>query len=117
MNVISSPLHLIERARSIIDVSTLLSRNPRHVGFSPRDFDVDPHTGFFPPQPLPKLPRGYSIWEEALAEAPEVLCLAENESEDALAKRPGGDKWRKMVQSVSRILDMRMHSTETWCAK
>lgn len=105
MNVVSSPLHLIERARSAIDVSTLLSRNPRQAGFYPRDFDVDPHTGFFPPQPLPKLPRAFSFWEKALAEAPEVLCLAENENEEALAKRPLGAKWRKTVQSVSRLLN------------
>ena len=96
MSFVSSPLHLLERARSAIDLKTIeraLFAN-RQGGFCPKEYDVDPHTGFFPPEPLPKLPATFSIWEEALLSAQGTLCLSENQSEEALASRAKGETRR-----------------------
>lgn len=68
--------------------------------FCPKDFDVDHDTGFFPPEPLPKLPSAFSIWEDALIEAQETLSLGEDESDEAKAKRPAGSQWREQIRSV-----------------
>jgi len=70
---------------------------------TPSSFDIDARTGFFPPRPLPRLPPGYAIWEAALRDANGNLSLGEDESEDALEKRPFGDQWRTDIASV-RVL-------------
>lgn len=103
MSFVSSPLHLLERARSAIDFKTIERAlfASRQGGFEPQQYDVDPHTGFFPPEPLPKLPTAFSIWEEALLSAQGILCLSENQSEEALALRSKGETWRSIVRSVS----------------
>ncbi|KAF8163439.1 Indoleamine 2,3-dioxygenase [Crassisporium funariophilum] len=66
---------------------------------APSSFDVDSRTGFFPPQPLPKLPSIYSLWEDALRDASEKLGLGEDESEEALARRSYGEQWRTDIAS------------------
>ena len=66
------------------------------------DFDVDPNTGFFPPQPLPKLPEPFSLWEQAMADAQGRLSLGDDESPEAISKRPAGERWRARVRSVSQ---------------
>ncbi|KAI0784366.1 Indoleamine 2,3-dioxygenase [Abortiporus biennis] len=76
-----------------------MALSPTETGFSPKDYDVDPHTGFFPPEPLPALPSRFSIWENSLKEAQEVLFLSENKSERALAKQTVGEQWRAGVRS------------------
>ena len=63
-------------------------------------FDIDPHTGFFPPRPLPRLPSTYTLWEHALSNANGNLSLGEDESEDAIEKRPFGHQWRADIVSV-----------------
>lgn len=68
--------------------------------FSPLDYDVDPATGCFPPEPLPQLPAPFTLWEVALVEAQQVLSLGEDEGDEALEKRPGGELWRSQVRSV-----------------
>lgn len=67
---------------------------------SPTAFDLDPRTGFFPPQPLPKLPPQFAIWEDALKDANGNLSLGEDDSEDAIAKRLFGQKWRSNIVAV-----------------
>ena len=67
----------------------------------PASFDVDTRTGFFPPQPLPTLTEDYSIYEDALREARGNLPLAEDDSEEAVEKRPFGERWRANIRSVS----------------
>lgn len=105
MNVIPSPVHLLDRARSTFDLTTLeraiYGSNQRREGMRPQDFDVDPQTGFFPPRPLPHLPAAFSIWEESLAGAQQALRLAENQTPAAVAKRTAGERWRANVRSVS----------------
>jgi indoleamine 2,3-dioxygenase len=71
---------------------------------TPSSFDIDARTGFFPPRPLPRLPSGYAIWEAALRDANGNLSLGEDESEDALEKRPFGDQWRANIASVRVLL-------------
>lgn len=63
-------------------------------------FDIDPVAGSTMPRGLPKLGRQYSIWEDALAESQVVLSLGEDESPDAVIKRPSGEKWRAQIRSV-----------------
>jgi indoleamine 2,3-dioxygenase len=69
----------------------------------PTAFDLHPRTGFFPPQPLPKLSRQFTIWEDALRDASGNLSLGEDDSEDAVAKRPFGEKWRSNIVAVCVI--------------
>jgi indoleamine 2,3-dioxygenase len=57
-------------------------------------------TGFFPPEPLPHLSGIFHIWEEALEQAPEVLALAFNDSEDAMEKKEEGHQWRQKIRDV-----------------
>lgn len=59
------------------------------------DFDVNLKTGFLPSRPLPHLPLKYRSWEEALSSAPNLLSLGDDESEDALRRRPLGEAWRR----------------------
>ncbi|KAK7694059.1 hypothetical protein QCA50_003635 [Cerrena zonata] len=102
MNVIPSPIHLLDRARSTFDMPTIgraiYGGTPRG-GTRPQDFDVNPQTAFFPPKPLPHLPAEFSIWEEALANAPDAVRLSENQSPAALAKRADSERWRAGVRS------------------
>lgn len=66
-----------------------------------KDFDIDPITGFVPPQPLPRLPAEYKLWEDALSEAPDVLRLSNDTSDEALTLRAEGEAWRSNIRSVS----------------
>ncbi|KAF7322372.1 hypothetical protein HMN09_00015100 [Mycena chlorophos] len=64
------------------------------------DFDVDVwESGFFPRQPLARLPRAYAAWERALDSAATELSLWEDESDEAAAKRVSGEAWRQQVRS------------------
>lgn len=68
------------------------------------DFDIDPVTGFVPPEPLPRLQGQYKLWEDTLAEASEVLRLGDDVSEEALALKTEGESWRSRVKSVSQSM-------------
>ena len=65
------------------------------------DFDIDPNTGFFPSKPLPRLPHRFSVWEHAMTDAQGKVSLADDNSQQALAKREAGERWRESVRSVS----------------
>ncbi|RXW22348.1 hypothetical protein EST38_g3529 [Candolleomyces aberdarensis] len=67
---------------------------------SPNAYDISPHTGFFPPEPLPNLPSAFGIWEQALRDANGNLSLGEDESDEALEKRPYGYTWRAKIDAV-----------------
>ena len=69
------------------------------------EFDIDRNTGFIPPSPLPRLPPAFDFWERALAEAPDVLSLGDDISEEALSKREKGDLWRQRIREVSESGD------------
>ena len=63
-------------------------------------FDIDPRTGFFPPKPLPTLSGLFAIWEDALNDARDNLSLGEDDSDQAVAKRPFGEHWRTRIAEV-----------------
>lgn len=65
----------------------------------PAAFDIDHKTGFFPPEPLPKLPHAFSIWEVALAAANGKLDLGEY-SEDSESDQLRASNWRDVILSV-----------------
>lgn len=67
---------------------------------SPYSYDINQHTGFFPPEPLPKLPPQFGLWEQALRDANGNLSLGEDESEEALERRPYGATWRARIEAV-----------------
>ena len=64
-------------------------------------YDIDAATGFFPPQPLPRLTGPYEIWENKLDEACRTLSLGEDTRASAKAKRADGQAWRATIQAVS----------------
>lgn len=100
-------MHFIEWASAVWEtsaVSKVFDNGTTKVNkFFPREYDVDPKTGFFPSQPLPKLPKEFEHWEQALEEAGRVLTLGEDQGAEAVMKRPDGERWRETVRSVSQI--------------
>ncbi|TFK42452.1 Indoleamine 2,3-dioxygenase [Crucibulum laeve] len=114
INVLPSPpqfFHLFFRLSLSMFHSTINANYRRTITErSPAAFDVDPQTGFFPRQPLPRLPQTFEIWEKALREANENLSLGEDESEEAIAKRPFGEHWRTSVMSWPVIDTEELHS-------
>ncbi|EIN09085.1 Indoleamine 2,3-dioxygenase [Punctularia strigosozonata HHB-11173 SS5] len=64
------------------------------------DFDIDPTTGFFPPQPLPRLRGAFSIWEDALDDAKIVLRLntGATTSVESSTSQDAGHVWRNKVR-------------------
>jgi hypothetical protein len=70
------------------------------------DFDVDQKTGFFPSNPLPKLPEHFAVWEQALTNAQGNISHCDDESPEAVAKRPYAQQWRANVRSVSDLHDI-----------
>ncbi|KAL6301590.1 Indoleamine 2,3-dioxygenase [Sparassis latifolia] len=98
-----SPVHILNRLSPTVITTTLSSiRETTTVkpdAIHPKDLDVDPNTGFFPPKPLPRLPQKFELWERALVDARRVLTLAEDHREESIAKRPEGELWRGTIRS------------------
>ncbi|KAI0256544.1 Indoleamine 2,3-dioxygenase [Lactifluus subvellereus] len=69
------------------------------TGFKLEDYNVDYATGFFPPEPLPRLTGQFEIWEDALDDAEGKLSLGDDTRESAKVKRPYGDAWRERVRN------------------
>ena len=78
------------------------------------DFDIDVDTGFFPRRPLQRLPAKFEIWERALAEANAYLSLGEDQSDEAMRKRPAGEAWRCNIRAVG-ALNLNMKAFLTIC--
>ncbi|KIK53981.1 hypothetical protein GYMLUDRAFT_178103 [Collybiopsis luxurians FD-317 M1] len=74
------------------------------------EFSIDPITGFIPPEPLPRLSREFKLWEDVLTEAPKVLKLGEDVSDEALALKDKGEAWRTHIQTMP-ILGIRSLKT------
>lgn len=67
---------------------------------------LDAETGAFPSKPLPHLPQPFYVFEEilALVNGPlPALSLGEDKSEEAISRRPFGEKWRAKVRAVSNL--------------
>src|SRR6266702_745827 len=71
------------------------------AGFKLENYDVDYATGFFPPEPLPRLSGQFELWERALDDAEGNISLGEDTRESAKAKRPYVESWRERVRTVS----------------
>ena len=92
MNVLPSPVHMMERLLDSVDLTTYRAgrsgapppQNPQ--AFSGRLFDVDPDMGFFPAQPYRKLTGEFELWERELVVARSVLKLGEDRGEEAMSK-------------------------------
>ena len=95
-------LSLILRSPLSLTKSGGLINSRQQIGgkLTMTDFDIDVETGFIPPRPLPRLEGPFNIWETALAVAPEVLGLGDDESEVGIERREGGSAWRETVRSV-----------------
>ncbi|TEB36450.1 Indoleamine 2,3-dioxygenase [Coprinellus micaceus] len=76
----------------------------------PTAYDIHPKTGFFPPEPLPKLPLSFKIWEDALCDANGNLSLGEDEAGEALEKRPYGNEWRSRIDAWPVLSTESLHS-------
>ncbi|EMD38214.1 hypothetical protein CERSUDRAFT_104821 [Gelatoporia subvermispora B] len=94
MALVISPIHTISRVLPRLSVAN---------DDEPEEFDVHPQSGFFPPQPLQKLPEAFGIWEQLLADAHSCLTLSNDYSEEAVAKRPKGELWRNRVRDMPLI--------------
>ncbi|KAJ7161514.1 Indoleamine 2,3-dioxygenase [Mycena crocata] len=99
IDLLPSPHQYFTLAVSMLQSTVANNRRVLDKRRSPIDFDVDVNTGFFPRQPLPRLPPAFHVWEVALSEAADKLSLGEDESEAAVAKRATGEHWRSQVLS------------------
>ncbi|KAF9061946.1 Indoleamine 2,3-dioxygenase [Rhodocollybia butyracea] len=87
-------------------IFTLPSQAPNEVLPAQATFGIDPVTGFLPPEPLPRLSGQYKIWENAVTDAPKVLRLGDDVSEEALALKTEGEFWRARLKLIA-VLDIR----------
>ncbi|KIK66532.1 hypothetical protein GYMLUDRAFT_157717 [Collybiopsis luxurians FD-317 M1] len=92
--------------RTLLSLFSRKSGTTRNISPFQHEFDIDPTTGFVPPEPLPRLSREFQLWEDGLIEAPEVLKLGDDVSEDALVLRVEGEAWRIHIR-IMPILDIR----------
>lgn len=76
----------------VVDTTTLAAH----------DFDVDPRSGFMPPQPpLARLPLEWEVWEVELdAAISQKLCLGSTPGLDE-ESRLASERWREGVRNVS----------------
>ncbi|KAH8117075.1 Indoleamine 2,3-dioxygenase [Phellopilus nigrolimitatus] len=103
-NVLTPP-HLLRMGASAL--SEVLQRL-RTLGVEPpksnAEFDIARETGFMPAYPLQRLPLAFDFWERALTEAPEILSLGEDVTEDAIAKRAGSELWRQRIRERAHLV-------------
>ena len=75
----------------IVDTSTLAAH----------DFDVDPRTGFMPPQPpLARLPLTWEPWEYSLEEAMKRKLKLGDDPMLADAEKDNAEQWRNIIRQV-----------------
>ncbi|KAG6833646.1 hypothetical protein H0H87_002842 [Tephrocybe sp. NHM501043] len=105
INILPSPPHFFRLffrlAMSLLHSTLNTNRRRRTLlqrGLLQTDYDVHPDSGFFPPQPLDRLPGAFDIWEDALIKANSKLALGDDDREEAIAKRPMGKDWRAAVR-------------------
>ncbi|PPQ98803.1 hypothetical protein CVT24_003357 [Panaeolus cyanescens] len=123
VGVLSSPptfLSLcLKLAHSLINSSYLPFSQRKAIADrpTPASFDVHLTTGFFPQQPLPRLTGRFARWEQALLQANNNLSLGEDESEEALSKRPFGEAWRSEIASWPALDTATLHSDLRLCQR
>ena len=77
------------------------------------DFDISDDTGFLPREPLQRLPPAFDFWERALVDAPSVLSLGDDETDDTVDRHEDGERWRRRVREVGILLSPILSSDET----
>ena len=87
-------------ASALLDILNRLRAIGVQQPKSNAEFDIDRNTGCLPAIPLRRLPDSFEFWERALAEAPDVLSLGDDISEDAIAKRESSELWRQRIREV-----------------
>ncbi|KLO15286.1 Indoleamine 2,3-dioxygenase [Schizopora paradoxa] len=106
------PTHFLSQPRpeaeagppeGVVDTTTLAAH----------DFDVDPRTGFMPPQPpLARLPCEWEAWEVALDDAiSQKLCLGSTPDLDE-ASRNLSERWREGVRKISILPTSELKASE-----
>ncbi|KAI9466059.1 Indoleamine 2,3-dioxygenase [Lactarius psammicola] len=101
----SSPYFSVGHFFRVLNASVFgLEPSETTTGFKLENYDVDYATGFFPPEPLPKLSGQFELWERALDDAEGNISLGEDTRESAKAKRPYGELWRERVRAFP-VLD------------
>jgi indoleamine 2,3-dioxygenase len=82
----------------VVDTTTLAAH----------DFDVDPRTGFMPPQaPISRLPPAWESWEYALGEAvSQRLKLGDTPGLSEFEKTKS-ESWRSQVRNVCFLFGLR----------
>lgn len=105
IHLVPSPTHILRVGLSLMSYSLLTNswKSCDTKTTQPRLLDVNSETGFFPPRPLPRLPKTFSAWEKALEDAREVLRLADDDSDEALELREAGEQWRANIRSVGTV--------------
>ncbi|OCH92108.1 Indoleamine 2,3-dioxygenase [Obba rivulosa] len=115
MAFVVSPIHLLARVLPGVSSSVaddLFEPSSHERGsFTPEEFDVHPQTGFFPAQPLRKLVEPYGVWEQTLRDARGVVTLWNDRSEEAVSKKPEGDRWRSRVREMPVLSTAAIHET------
>jgi indoleamine 2,3-dioxygenase len=75
IDLLPSPFYLVDNCISVLKSVQLSRKEAPGPQPTPADFDVNIQTGtgFLPDKPIPRLPKAYSSWEDALTRAQEVL--------------------------------------------
>ncbi|KAI5119939.1 hypothetical protein M0805_002128 [Coniferiporia weirii] len=94
-----TPPQLLRMGTSVLaDLLHRMRANSIEAPKSNADFDIDRENGFLPAYPLRRLPFAFEFWERALDEAPDVLSLGDDVTEEALERRTGGELWRQRIR-------------------
>ncbi|KAH6918436.1 Indoleamine 2,3-dioxygenase [Coprinopsis sp. MPI-PUGE-AT-0042] len=102
--------HFVQLAVTVLYSRLQFRRQVLAKRHSPYSYDIDQQTGFFPSQPLPYLPTPFAHWEQALRDANGNISLGEDDSEEALDKRPYGSTWRARIEAWPVLSTESLHS-------
>ncbi|TFK30065.1 Indoleamine 2,3-dioxygenase [Coprinopsis marcescibilis] len=116
MDILPSPplffTQLVHVALSVLKSRHQIRRSDLARRRSAYSYDIHQQTGFFPPEPLPKLPPVFAQWEEALRDANGKLSLGElNEcGDETLEGCPDSKAWRARIEGWSVISIEPLHN-------
>lgn len=74
---------------------------PKTQPLSNADFDIDAEVGFLPATSISRLPLAFEFWERALDDAPRLLSLGDDLSDEAVSRRESGEQWRQRIREVN----------------
>ncbi|KAF9246348.1 Indoleamine 2,3-dioxygenase [Melanogaster broomeanus] len=111
IDLLPSPLHLFNDALRILQSYQVSRRVSLDAHPTPADFDVNlqTNTGFFPPEPLPRLQEPFDVWEHALSQAQKVLKLGEDLLNDGSRISSEDELWRERIRSLPILTTEDLH--------